>query len=207
MIGRPRVRSIESRRGLSECFAPVRKECIRSRKINGLVKDLAETFACYLNSLGGLRYLRSLHHRVSHPPDLRLGILVAGRFPYWNPDARLATVEQTAIPSLVPPTNAEATWAERLPAAPREENLIALPRGIAVIHPGGALLQVCRMPSHSRRSHCRFRKYIRQTHGRWKLLVLPDVLRRLPGHKINQIDELLPANWKPPTSALAAGHS
>ena len=29
---------------------------------------------------------------------------------------------------------------------------------------------------------------------------LPDVLRRLPGHKINQIDELLPANWKPPTS-------
>jgi hypothetical protein len=29
---------------------------------------------------------------------------------------------------------------------------------------------------------------------------LSDVLRRLPGHKINQIDELLPANWKPPTS-------
>jgi len=29
---------------------------------------------------------------------------------------------------------------------------------------------------------------------------LTDVLRRLPGHKINQIDELLPANWKPPTS-------
>jgi len=28
---------------------------------------------------------------------------------------------------------------------------------------------------------------------------LTDVLRRLPGHKINQIDELLPANWKPPT--------
>jgi len=29
---------------------------------------------------------------------------------------------------------------------------------------------------------------------------LTDVLRRLPEHKINQIDELLPANWKPPTS-------
>jgi transposase len=29
---------------------------------------------------------------------------------------------------------------------------------------------------------------------------LTDVLRRLPRHKINQIDELLPANWKPPTS-------
>jgi transposase len=29
---------------------------------------------------------------------------------------------------------------------------------------------------------------------------LTDVLRRLPGHKINRIDELLPANWKPPTS-------
>jgi transposase len=27
-----------------------------------------------------------------------------------------------------------------------------------------------------------------------------DVLRRLPEHKINQIEELLPANWKPPTS-------
>jgi transposase len=26
---------------------------------------------------------------------------------------------------------------------------------------------------------------------------LSDVLRRLPDHKINQIDELLPANWKP----------
>jgi transposase len=29
---------------------------------------------------------------------------------------------------------------------------------------------------------------------------LTDVLRRVPTHKINQIDELLPANWKPPTS-------
>lgn len=29
---------------------------------------------------------------------------------------------------------------------------------------------------------------------------LTDVLRRLPEHKINQIEELLPANWKPPTS-------
>jgi hypothetical protein len=29
---------------------------------------------------------------------------------------------------------------------------------------------------------------------------LSDVLRRLPEQKINQIDELLPANWKPPTS-------
>jgi transposase len=29
---------------------------------------------------------------------------------------------------------------------------------------------------------------------------LTDVLRRLPGHKVNKIDELLPANWKPPTS-------
>jgi hypothetical protein len=28
---------------------------------------------------------------------------------------------------------------------------------------------------------------------------LSDVLRRLPGQKINQINELLPANWKPPT--------
>jgi transposase len=28
---------------------------------------------------------------------------------------------------------------------------------------------------------------------------LTDVLKRLPDHKINQIDELLPANWKPPT--------
>jgi transposase len=32
---------------------------------------------------------------------------------------------------------------------------------------------------------------------------LTDILRRLPGHKINQIDELLPANWKPPTSTAA----
>jgi hypothetical protein len=30
---------------------------------------------------------------------------------------------------------------------------------------------------------------------------LTDVLRRLPGHKINRIEELLPGNWKPPTSA------
>jgi hypothetical protein len=29
---------------------------------------------------------------------------------------------------------------------------------------------------------------------------LTDVLRRLPGQKINRIDELLPGNWKPPTS-------
>jgi transposase len=29
---------------------------------------------------------------------------------------------------------------------------------------------------------------------------LSDVLRRLPAHKINHIDELLPENWKPPTS-------
>lgn len=29
---------------------------------------------------------------------------------------------------------------------------------------------------------------------------LTDVLRRLPEQKINKIDELLPANWKPPTS-------
>jgi transposase len=29
---------------------------------------------------------------------------------------------------------------------------------------------------------------------------LTDVLRRLPQQKINHIDELLPANWKPPTS-------
>jgi transposase len=29
---------------------------------------------------------------------------------------------------------------------------------------------------------------------------LTDVLRRLPEQKINQIDQLLPANWKPPTS-------
>jgi transposase len=29
---------------------------------------------------------------------------------------------------------------------------------------------------------------------------LSDVLRRLPEQKINRIDELLPANWKPPTS-------
>jgi hypothetical protein len=28
---------------------------------------------------------------------------------------------------------------------------------------------------------------------------LTDVLRRLPGEKINQIEELLPGNWKPPT--------
>jgi len=28
---------------------------------------------------------------------------------------------------------------------------------------------------------------------------LTDVLRRLPEHKVNKIDELLPANWKPPT--------
>ncbi len=32
---------------------------------------------------------------------------------------------------------------------------------------------------------------------------LSDVLRRLPEYKINQIDELLPANWKPPTSSAA----
>lgn len=32
---------------------------------------------------------------------------------------------------------------------------------------------------------------------------LTDVLRRLPEQKINQIDELLPANWKPPTSTAA----
>jgi transposase len=30
---------------------------------------------------------------------------------------------------------------------------------------------------------------------------LTDVLRRLPEQKINQIDELLPGNWKPPTAA------
>jgi len=30
---------------------------------------------------------------------------------------------------------------------------------------------------------------------------LTDVLRRLPEQKINRIDELLPGNWKPPTSA------
>jgi hypothetical protein len=28
---------------------------------------------------------------------------------------------------------------------------------------------------------------------------LTDVLRRLPEQRINQIEELLPGNWKPPT--------